>query len=44
MAVGAVKRFLESNSNDIDLVEWVLFDDRTLKAYEQVVDKLYGVL
>jgi predicted phosphatase homologous to the C-terminal domain of histone macroH2A1 len=44
VAVGAVKRFLESNSDDIDLVEWVLFDDRTLKAYEQVVDKLYGVL
>ena len=41
VAVGAVKRFLDSNPDAIDLVEWVLFDDRTLKAYENEVDKLY---
>jgi len=40
-AVGAVSRFLEQFPDAIDLVEWVLFDDRTLAAYEAEVDKLY---
>lgn len=39
-AVGSVCRFLEEFPNTIDLVEWVLFDDRTLAAYESEVDKL----
>ena len=40
-AVSAVKRFLEQYPDAFDLVEWVLFDDRTLAAYEDEVDKLY---
>ncbi len=40
-AVAAVKRFLDGNPDTFDLVEWVLFDDRTLAAYEKEVDKLY---
>lgn len=41
MAVSAVKRFLEEYPDAFDLVEWVLFDDRTLEAYEKEVDKLH---
>lgn len=40
-AVRAVCRFLEQFPDTIDMVEWVLFDDRTLAAYEREVDKLY---
>ena len=41
VAVGTVSRFLEQYPDAFDMVEWVLFDDRTLKAYEDEVDKLY---
>lgn len=41
IAVGTVKRFLKENQGAFDLVEWVLFDDATEKAYEDEVDKLY---
>ena len=41
IAVGTVKRFLKENQGTVDLVEWVLFDDATEKAYEDEVDKLY---
>ena len=37
-AVGTVKRFLEKFPDKIDLVEWVLFDDRTFAAYEEQID------
>lgn len=40
-AVGAVCRFLEQFPDAIDMVEWVLFDDRTFAAYESEVKKLY---
>jgi len=43
VAVETVKSFLNSNPEKIDLVEWVLFDDRTLKAYEAEVDKYIAV-
>ncbi len=33
-AVKAVRQFLAQFPDAIDLVEWVLFDDRTLAAYE----------
>ncbi len=36
-----VNRFLRDSGQDMELVEWVLFDDRTYQAYEQEVDKLY---
>lgn len=41
VAVGAVKRFLDEYSGEIDILEWVLFDDRTYKVYEEEIDKLY---
>ncbi|MBE5963822.1 MAG: O-acetyl-ADP-ribose deacetylase [Lachnospira sp.] len=34
VAVGTVARFLEENPKTFDLVEWVLFDDYTMKVYE----------
>lgn len=39
-AVRAVCRFLAQYPDAIDMVEWVLFDDRTLAAYEYEVDKI----
>ena len=41
-AVGAVCSFMEQFPDAIDLVEWVLFDDKTLKAYENEVKNVYG--
>lgn len=38
-AVGAVCRFLEQFPDVVDLVEWVLFDDRTFMVYEEEVNK-----
>ena len=37
VAVETVKRFLDQNPGEIDLVEWVCFDDRTFRAYENEV-------
>ena len=39
VAVEAVCRFFEEFPNTIDVVEWVLFDDRTFAAYEIEVNK-----
>ncbi len=39
VAVGTVARFLEENPKTFDLVEWVLFDDYTMKVYEGEVEK-----
>ncbi len=36
-AVQTVKRFLEEYPNEIDMVEWVLFDDRTWGVYESEI-------
>lgn len=41
VAVKTVNRFLQSNPNSFDLVEWVLFDAHTEAVYEDEVDKLY---
>lgn len=38
-AVNAVKEFTQNNPDAFDLVEWVCFDDRTLKAYEEEIEK-----
>ena len=38
-AVNAVKRFLEQYPDAFDFVEWVCFDDRTLSAYENEIDR-----
>ncbi len=40
VAVETVKRFLEDFPDRIDVVEWVLFDDRTFAAYKGEIDKL----
>ena len=39
-AVKAVLTFLESHKDAFDAVYWVLFDDNTLRVYEQVLDNL----
>ena len=44
IAVKTVSRFLEDNENSFDLVEWVLFDDKTESVYEAEVEKLYETL
>ena len=38
--VGTVERFLDENQDLIDMVLWVLFDDRTKKAYEEAVQAI----
>ena len=35
LAVLTVRDFIAKHPGDLDLVEWVLFDDRTYAAYEQ---------
>ena len=41
VAVQTVNRFLTDNPGKIDVVYWVLFDDRTFNAYQSEIDKLY---
>ena len=41
VAVHTVNRFLSDNPSKIDIVYWVLFDDRTFAVYEAEIDKLY---
>ena len=38
VAVSTVRRFLEEHPGQIDLVEWVLFDDRTFSVYQKEID------
>ena len=40
IAVFTVNEFVESNPGALDLVEWALFDDDTLRAYTDALDKL----
>ena len=35
VAVNAVKEFLDEHRDSFDIVEWVLFDEKTYKAYEK---------
>ena len=37
VAIGAVKAFTKAHPGRFDLVKWVLFDDRTLAAYEKAL-------
>ncbi len=39
IAVDTVEQFLEEKPEQFDLVMWVLFDDRTKRAYETAVDE-----
>ena len=40
IAVNTVNKFVEANPGALDLVEWALFDDKTLQAYSDVLDML----
>ena len=40
IAVNTVDEFVESNPGTLDLVEWALFDDDTLRVYTEALDKL----
>lgn len=42
IAVQTVSRFLQEHENCFDLVEWVLFDEKTESVYEAEVEKLYA--
>lgn len=42
VAVNAVKEFLEEHPGQIDLVLWVLFDERTELIYEREVGLIFG--
>ena len=37
IAVSAVRRFIEDHPGQLDLVEWVLFDQRTYDAYDNAL-------
>lgn len=37
IAVGTVSEFIAEHSDAFDVVEWVLFDDRTMQVYEQAI-------
>jgi len=40
IAVETVRRFLRDSGNEIKLVEWVLFENRTYQIFEQEVNKI----
>ena len=40
IAVNTVKEFMTEHPGEIDLAEWVLFDDKTYRAYEKVINSL----
>jgi O-acetyl-ADP-ribose deacetylase (regulator of RNase III) len=39
VAVSTVRRFIEEHPGQLDLVEWVLFDQRTCDAYENALSR-----
>lgn len=41
VAVRTVKRFLDEFPDKVELVEWVLFDDKTYAVYEEEIDRIY---
>ncbi len=40
IAVNTVNEFIEANPGALDLVEWALFDDKTLQVYSEALDRL----
>ena len=40
VAVAAVKNFLKENPGKLELVLWVLFDERTKQAYDAVLESV----
>lgn len=41
VAVITVKRFMDEFPDEIDIVYWGVFDDRTFAAYRDEIGKLY---
>ncbi len=41
IAVKTVKDYLDANPDQFDLVEWVLFDDRTYGSYERALNSTF---
>lgn len=39
IAVRTAKQFVAEHPGDLDLIKWVLFDDRTLEAYESEIER-----
>ena len=39
IAIGTAKKFVEENPGKLDVIKWVLFDDNTLKAYQNESEK-----
>lgn len=39
IAVRTAKQFVSEHPGKIDVIKWVLFDDRTLKAYEEQIER-----
>ena len=44
VAVRTVKHFMDEFPDKIDIVYWVLFDDRTFAAYRDEIDKHIGIV
>ena len=42
IAAGTVLRFTEEHPGELDLIEWVLFDQHTFSVYERALDELKG--
>ncbi len=42
IAVSTVDKFLSENPKQIDMVMWVLFDDKTEKAYQTAADSYFA--
>ena len=40
IAINTVSQFIDDHPDDLDLVEWVLFDQRTAEAYKTALDQL----
>ena len=41
IALGTVKSYLEESHVRFDLIEWVLYDDRTYEVYRDESDRLF---
>jgi len=39
IAVGTAKKFVVDHPGELDVIKWVLFDDKTLSAYEKVLEQ-----
>ena len=40
VAVATVNQFIEEHPGQLDLVEWVLFDEHTYSVYDNVLNQL----